>query len=88
MRSGGGFFFTGFVMLGIIVMLKWVLLVIVGVIAATALLMWGVMAAARMVDRHQDRRLAIEARADQQHAWVMAGDDRGIYGMYPPAAVA
>ena len=81
-------FFTGFVMLGIIVMLKWVLLVIVGVIAATALLMWGVMAAARMVDRHQDRRLAIEARADQQHAWVMAGDDRGIYGMYPPAAVA
>jgi hypothetical protein len=25
------------------------------------------------------------ARADQQHAWVMAGDDRGVYGDYPPA---
>ncbi len=30
---------------------------------------------------------AIAARADQQHAWVLAGDDRGIYGKYPPAAV-
>jgi hypothetical protein len=28
---------------------------------------------------------AIAARADQQHAWVLAGDDRGIYGAYPPA---
>ena len=24
-------------------------------------------------------------RADQQHAWVLAGDDRGVYGVYPPA---
>jgi hypothetical protein len=23
---------------------------------------------------------AIVKRADQQHAWVMAGDDRGVYG--------
>ena len=28
---------------------------------------------------------AIAARADQQHAWVLAGDDRGVYGVYPPA---
>jgi hypothetical protein len=26
------------------------------------------------------RRAAIAARADQQHQWVMQGDDRGIYG--------
>ena len=25
-------------------------------------------------------------RADQQHAWVLAGDNRGIYGDYSPAA--
>ena len=25
------------------------------------------------------------ARADQQHAWVMIGDDRGVYGAFPPA---
>ena len=27
----------------------------------------------------------IAARADQQHAWVLAGDDRGVFGAYPPA---
>ncbi|KMV23314.1 hypothetical protein [Mycobacterium heckeshornense] len=32
------------------------------------------------------RQLAeLAARADQQHAWVLAGDERGIYGNYPPA---
>jgi hypothetical protein len=29
---------------------------------------------------------AIAARADQQHRFVLAGDDRGLYGQYPPAA--
>ena len=31
------------------------------------------------------RRAAMARRADQQHAWVMAGDDRGVYGQYPAA---
>jgi hypothetical protein len=35
--------------------------------------------------RAADERLAqahvdLAARADQQHAWVLAGDDRGVYG--------
>jgi hypothetical protein len=29
----------------------------------------------------------IAARAEQQHAWVLAGDDRGIYGGYTPTRV-
>jgi hypothetical protein len=29
------------------------------------------------------RRVVIAARADQQHRWVLQGDDRGIYGQYP-----
>jgi hypothetical protein len=30
------------------------------------------------------RRLAgLLARADQQHRWVLAGDERGVYGEYP-----
>jgi hypothetical protein len=33
------------------------------------------------------RQAAVVKRADQQHAWVLAGDDRGVYGQYPPAAV-
>ena len=32
------------------------------------------------------RRVAqLGARADEQHRWVLAGDDRGVYGAYPPA---
>jgi len=32
------------------------------------------------------RRLAAVAkRADRQHRWVLAGDERGVYGAYPPA---
>jgi hypothetical protein len=27
------------------------------------------------------------ARADQQHAWVMQGDERGVYGEFSPAPV-
>jgi hypothetical protein len=33
-------------------------------------------------------RAAIARRADQQHAWVLAGDERGTYGDYPPAMSA
>jgi hypothetical protein len=29
---------------------------------------------------------ALVARADQQHAWALAGDERGTYGRYTPAA--
>jgi hypothetical protein len=32
------------------------------------------------------RRAELIARADQQHRWAMAGDERGVYGLYPPAA--
>jgi hypothetical protein len=32
-------------------------------------------------DAWQREQKAIAARADQQHAWVMAGDPRGTYGV-------
>jgi hypothetical protein len=38
----------------------------------------------RVAEREAEHA-AIEARADQQHAWVLAADDRGVYGAYPPA---
>ena len=37
--------------------------------------------------RARDAVAAIVARADQQHAWVLAGDDRGIYGDYTPKQI-
>ena len=36
-------------------------------------------------DRRRQQELdAIRAGADQQHQCVMAGDDRGVYGQFPP----
>jgi hypothetical protein len=34
-------------------------------------------------DRHRTAELC--AHADRQHAWTLAGDDRGVYGEFPPA---
>jgi uncharacterized membrane protein YphA (DoxX/SURF4 family) len=31
------------------------------------------------------RAAEVAARAEQQHRWVLRGDDRGIYGEYPVA---
>jgi hypothetical protein len=43
-----------------------------------------------VADRGEQRRraeAALIARADQQQAWRIAGDERGTYGEYPPAAM-
>jgi hypothetical protein len=56
---------------------------IVGIIAVIVAAVWARRAADRLAGRIEAkrRRLAeLAARADQQHAWVMEGDDRGIYG--------
>jgi hypothetical protein len=34
--------------------------------------------------RRAERAIALIQPADQQHALVMADDDRGVYGRYPP----
>lgn len=45
----------------------------------------------RAVDRHAERveaerrRVAgLVARCDEQHAWLCADDERGLYGEFPP----
>jgi hypothetical protein len=60
---------------------------IVGAIAV-AIGIWWMYRASRALDRHLSaanrRRAELLERADQQHAWIMCGDDRGIYGDYIP----
>ncbi len=42
--------------------------------------------AAQASRESQARRAAqVAARAEQQHGWVLRGDDRGVYGDYPVA---
>jgi hypothetical protein len=36
-------------------------------------------------ERTRRDQAALAARADEQHALILAGDDRGIYGEYTPS---
>jgi lysylphosphatidylglycerol synthetase-like protein (DUF2156 family) len=64
----------------------WWILAILAVVA----LVWMAQRAFRDIEPAEvaeaRRRAAVVKRADQQHAWVMAGDNRGVYGQYPPAS--
>ena len=33
----------------------------------------------------EEMKADLARRADEQHAWTVAGDPRGTYGQYPPA---
>jgi hypothetical protein len=65
----------------------WWLILLMLVFAVAGFGLWCVMTRqdAERERRHRAQR-ALAARADQQHAWVLDGDDRGLYGRYPPAA--
>jgi hypothetical protein len=70
---------------GLAVKFWWLIAGVIGLIVAVD---WGRRAAYRHAERVEAecRRLAeIAARGDQQHEWVMQGDDRGVFGESPSA---
>jgi len=86
-RSGGGGLGAAFVLLLFIGFIAkfwaWILAVLGGLLVF-GLLLWLTIHVERRADAREAARLALVARADQQHAWILAGDDRGIYGDYQP----
>jgi hypothetical protein len=90
-RRGGSGGFGGAVVLLIFVgaIVKfWVWIAVsFGAAVVFGLLLWAAFYAARRVDAREHAHAAIVARADQQHAWILAGDDRGVHGDYLPAAL-
>jgi ABC-type Fe3+-siderophore transport system permease subunit len=84
-RGGGGGLGAGFVLLifvGLVVKFWLWILAGIAAVAACVLVFY-------LVHRSDKRRAAeleyvaaIAVRADQQHAWTLAGDDRGTYGDY------
>jgi hypothetical protein len=89
-RGGSGGFGGAFVLLiavGAIVKFWVWIAVAFGAAVLFGLLLWAAFYAARWVDAREDARIAIAARADAQHALVLAGDDRGIYGDYVPTQI-
>jgi hypothetical protein len=69
---------------GFVVTFRWWIAAALGGVALLLGLLWLVIYPARRVDARDENRLALAGRADQQHALVLAGDDRGTYGQYPP----
>jgi hypothetical protein len=65
---------------GLIIRYFWWIVAVVAVVAAVKWVprVWARHQAA--VEAWQAEPRAVAARADQQHAWVMAGEDRGVYG--------
>ncbi|HSS25175.1 MAG TPA: hypothetical protein VLL82_12440 [Mycobacterium sp.] len=81
--SGGGFG----ALLGLMLII-WVIVKLIWWILGAAILV-GLYFVVRAIVRESRRRAdlkaahrdALAARADQQHKWVLQGDDRGIYGV-------
>jgi hypothetical protein len=81
-NSGGGF--AGLLGLAliiwIIVKLIWWILGAAALVGLVFLVRTMVRDCRRRADLKAAHRGAVAARADQQHNWVLRGDDRGIYG--------
>lgn len=82
-RSGGGFgaLFGALLIIGLIIKFIWWILGAAALVAlfflARAIARWY---AAREAE-YARYRAGLAVRADQQHRWVLRGDDRGIYGV-------
>ena len=84
-RSGGlGAAFVLLIFIGAIVKFWVWIAAVLGALMTFGLLVWLTFYVERRVDAREEMRAALVARADQQHTWVLAGDDRGTYGNYPP----
>jgi len=94
---GGGLLFLLFVLCLIVKYAVWIGLaaaIVAGLVLLWKCTGWLDRYLDRRVDRRERRRkaellerAAIALRADEQNAWVLDGDDRGVYGEYPPTAL-
>jgi hypothetical protein len=70
---------------GFVVTYWWLILAALAVVVAAGVGWWCCMQGDAADERRRREHAGLIARADQQHAWVFAGDDRGVYGEYAPA---
>jgi uncharacterized membrane protein len=84
-RSGFGGMLLLLAVVGFIVKFWWWIAAAIGAVVLFVALLAGAFYWARRVDEREAKRAELVARADQQHVWVCANDDRGIYGDYPPS---
>lgn len=85
--STGAMVFGGLIVLGLVIT-YWYVIVAVAVLVGLAFLashLWEERAKRRAVEWGE--RAALSARADRQHQQCLDGDQRGVYGLYLPAAL-
>lgn len=75
-----GQLFAFLILVGLAVKYWWLIVLVVAVVVAvrSGLGAWRRHRADAAAER--GRLAAIVARADEQHQWVMAGDERGVFG--------
>jgi|HubBroStandDraft_3_1064219.scaffolds.fasta_scaffold202836_2 hypothetical protein len=78
--SGGGAAFVLLIAFGFVVMFWWIFAIITAVLLLAGLAWY----ACCRLDARDAARAAIADRADRQHAQILAGDQRGMYGQYTP----
>jgi hypothetical protein len=67
----------------------WIVGITAVIVVVVKAVKWGRRAAderAARIEAERRRLAELAARADEQYRLVMQGDQRGVYGEYPPAA--
>jgi len=79
-----GSLFRVLLFVGVVAKFWWLILAALIVMVAASLGWWCCMQSDATDQRARRERAALAAQADEQHAWILAGDDRGVYGDYRP----
>lgn len=72
-------------LLGLVAKFWWLILPVLGGAVLFAAVLCLAFHLVGRLDARYEARAALVAWADRQHAWVLAGDERGVYGDYAPA---
>jgi hypothetical protein len=76
-----------FLLVGFVVKFWWLILLVL-VVVVVGVAAWCTRDASRVqLERARREQAALAARADAQHALILAGDDRRLYGDYTPKQI-
>jgi membrane protein implicated in regulation of membrane protease activity len=78
---------AGLIVVALIITYWVAILFAIGSVAAMYLGRRAVESHAGRVDAERRRRAGLRGRAEAQHNWTLQGDERGLYGEYPPTAI-
>jgi len=78
-------FFGFLILIALIIRLIWWILGVTALVVLFCVVRGQMRAARARADADARRAAQIAARAEQQHRWVLRGDERGVYGEYPVA---